>query len=139
MNTKVVVIIVVAILIIVGLLFFNKNNNNLSATEVLNNADFNEKNSIVEVEFIDREYDGYFKKLDVSEETQQQLIEAFKSAKFKKTDKSYRYDYYVKMTLNTGYPMYISSDEKAIFLDHTEEVYEMTDESDFFSILKNTN
>lgn len=137
MNTKVVIIIVTIVAtLIVSILI--SNNIYLSATEVLKNVDFNKKNS-VEVEFIDREYDGFFKKIDVSEETQQQLIEAFKNAEFKKTDETYRYDYFVKMTLNTGYPMYISSDEKAILLDHTNEVYEMTDESNFFSILKNTN
>ena len=79
-----------------------------------------------------------FTSIDIPEETQQKLINAFKNAKFERvTDISSDYDYRIKITFNTGYAMYVDSDKKLLVIVDTNESYTIENSNDFFKILKN--
>ncbi|MEI4771874.1 hypothetical protein WAX74_19925 [Psychrobacillus sp. FJAT-51614] len=130
------------LLIMVGIIFFA--NRTYSASDVLGDyADLNAENPFVSIESIDVETEDIFTSIEIQEETQQELIDAFKNAKFKRvTDISSDYDYRINITFNTGYAMYIDSDKKLLCIidthDETHEYYTVENDSDFFKILKNS-
>ncbi|MGE7921151.1 hypothetical protein ACQKM9_19750 [Viridibacillus sp. NPDC093762] len=131
------IIIVALLLIMVGIIIFA--NRTYSASDVLGDyADLNAENPFVSIESIDLETEDIFSSIEIPEETQQELIEAFKNAKFKRvTDGSSDYDYRINITLNTGYAMYAVSDKKSLSIIDTHEYYTIENDSDFFKILKN--
>jgi len=139
-NIKKIGIVIVALfLIMVGVIIFNNDNRTYSASDVLGDyADLNAENPFVDIESIDVEKDEKFTSVEISEDTQQELIEAFKNAKFiRVTDGSIDYDYRVNITLNTGYAMWIDSNKKLLKLIDTQESYSTDNDSNFFEILEN--
>lgn len=111
------------------------------ATDVLENANFNAKNQFVNIESIILRPEIKFTSLKIPEETQQELIQAFKNAKFKKVEHlssiRYRYNYRVNITLNTGYVMFMDSNTKFVQLDDTGVAYIIEDDDNrFFDILE---
>ncbi|MFJ7838026.1 hypothetical protein ACIQXG_01035 [Lysinibacillus sphaericus] len=111
------------------------------ATDVLENANFNAKNQFVNIESIILRPEIKFTSLKIPEETQQELIQAFKNAKFKKVEHlssiRYRYNYRVNITLNTGYVMFMDSNTKFLQLDDTGVAYIIEDDDNrFFDILE---
>lgn len=131
------IIIVALLLIMVGIIIFA--NRTYSATDVLGDyADFSVKNPSISIESINLEREDIFTSIDLPEETQQELLKAFKNAKYKKvTDGSSDYDYRINITLNTGYAMYVDLDKKSLNIIDTQEYYTIENDSDFFKILKN--
>ncbi|QUG41657.1 hypothetical protein KD050_20740 [Psychrobacillus sp. INOP01] len=114
-------------------------NRTYSASDVLGDyADLNAENPFVSMASIDFETEDIFTSIDIPEETQRELIDAFKNAKFERvTDISSDYDYRIKITFNTGYAMYVDSDKKLLVIVDTNESYTIENDSDFFKILKN--
>lgn len=111
------------------------------ATDVLENANFNAENQFVSIESIVLRPEIQFTSLKIPEETQQELIQAFKNAKFKKVEHlssiSFRYNYRVNITLNTGYVMFMDSHTKFLQLDDTGVAYIIEDDDNrFFDILE---
>lgn len=131
------IILIISLLIVVlitGILVFN--NNKTSAIDVLENANFNAENPSVGIESIDVDTEDIFTSIEIPEETQQELIKAFKNAKFKKVkDSSSDYDYRIQITLNTGYGIYVISDKKLLKIIDTNEYYIIENDNIFFSIL----
>ena len=145
------IFIIIVALVGVGLYMYGQNKSNrsetkttdktvLSATDVLENADFNEKDSSVNIESVTLK-PNKFTPIEIPEETQQKLIRAFKKAKFKKVDDlseiNYRYNYHIKIVLNGGYDMIADSTKKFIQMDDTGESYVMENDNGFFDILEN--
>lgn len=139
-NIKKIGIIVVLLLVMVWVIVFTNANRTYSASDVLGDyADLNAEKSFVDIESWDLETEDIFTPIKISEETQQELIESFKNAKFKRvTDVSMDTDYRVNITLNTGYAMWVDSDKKLLKLIDAYEYYTIENDSDFFGILKNT-
>lgn len=147
-KSKIIKIVIVSLLVIVsagvGAVFAMKDQT-YSATDILktdtSSPDFNAENQSVTVTRLnlDAEVDDILD-IEIPEEIQQELIKAFKNAKFEeKTIDPSEYDYRIRITLNRGYPMYLISDKKSLTLvnpDGTFEHYEIVNESDFFSILE---
>ena len=95
-----------------------------SATDVLENANFNAANPSVSIHSIDYDKEGLFTEIKIPEVTQQELIKAFKNAKFKKiTDStSLDFDYRITIILNTGYAMFLDSNKISLYtIDAKEE------------------
>ncbi|MGA3600846.1 hypothetical protein [Lysinibacillus agricola] len=114
---------------------------NDSATDVLENVDFNAENPTVTIFSIDMDKKEIFTEIEIPEKTQQELIKAFQKAKFKKTTiNSSNYDYRITITLNAGYSMYLDSDKKILSIISTDgsadKKYTIVNDSDFFSILE---
>lgn len=140
-NFKKIRIVIVAILLIMlGFIIYENTYRTYSASDVLgDHAKLNAENPFVDIESIDHETENIFTSIEIPEETQQELIEAFKNAKFKKaTDVSIDYNYRINITLNTGYAMFVDSDKKSLIILDTDEKYTMESDSDFFHILKTT-
>lgn len=138
-SQKIGIVIVVFLLVMVGITFFI--NRTYSASDVLGDyADLNVENPSVSIHSIDVETKGIFTPIEIPEETQQELIGVFKNAKFKKVKVvSGDYDYHINITLNTGFPMFVASDEKLLNIirpDGQFEYYVILNDSDFFSILE---
>ncbi|MFJ7738831.1 hypothetical protein ACIQ2D_21220 [Lysinibacillus sp. NPDC097287] len=140
-NFKKTGIIIVALLLsMVGIIFFT--NRTYSASDVLGDyADLNAENPFVSIDSLYVENEDKFTSIDMPEETQQALIEAFKNAKFKRvTDTFGDFDYRINITFNTGYPMYVETDTQSLILikhDGQYEHYSIVNDTDFFKILKN--
>lgn len=135
---KIGVVIGALFLIMVGVIIFANANRTYSASDVLGGADLNAENPYVEIYSYDLETEGIFTSLEIPEETQQELIKAFKNAKFKIVkDGSTDYDYVINITLNTRYTLFAVSDKKLLRSNFTNEYYTIENESDFFKILKN--
>lgn len=79
-----------------------------SAIDLLENANFHVENSTVTLHRIDTDTEDIFSEMKISKETQQELIQSFQQATFKKTAiKTNDYDYRMTISLNTSYPMFI--------------------------------
>lgn len=75
--------------------------------------------------------------MKISKETQQELIQSFQQATFKKTAiKTIDYDYRMTISLNTSYPMFIDSKNKILVLLNTNESFELIKDHAFFSLLE---
>lgn len=129
----ILIICLLVVVLIAGILVFN---NTKTATDVLENANFNAENPSVGIESIDVETEDIFTSIKIPKETQQELIKAFKNAKFKEVkDGSSDYDYRIQITLNTGYGIYVVSDKKLLKIIDTGEYYTIENDNNFFSIL----
>lgn len=133
------IVIVALLLIMLGIIVFANANRTYSASDVLGDyADLNAENPYVDIESFDLETEGIFTSIEIPDETQRELIESFKNAKFKRvTDGSSDYDYLIHISLNTRYAMYVVSDKKLLRISDTNEYYTIENDSDFFKILKN--
>ncbi|WP_107951567.1 hypothetical protein [Lysinibacillus parviboronicapiens] len=133
------IIIILSLLIIVVAIGFliAKKDQSYSATDVLENADFNVKNPTITIHTVDTDKEDIYTKIEIPEETQKKLIQAFQNAKFDKTTiNPVDYDYRITISLNTGYTMYLVSDKKSLNLLSNHENYAIVNDNDFFSILE---
>ena len=139
-KSRIITVVILPLLvIIIGVGFaIAMKDGDYSASDVLENANFNAENPSVSIQSIDYEKEGFYTEIKIPEETQRELIKAFKDAKFKEvTDlPSLDYDYHMKITLNTGYAMFLDSSKKSLYIQDTKKAYEIENDSDFFSILK---
>lgn len=138
---KFIIILPLLIIIIVSAFFIAKKDQNDSATDKLENVDFNAENSTVTIFSIDTDKKEIVTEIEIPEKTQQELIKAFQKAKFKKTSiNATEYDYRITMTLNAGYAMFLDSDKKSLTIlstnpDIPNKDYAIVNDNDFFSIL----
>lgn len=110
-----------------------------SATDVLKRADFNAEEQSVEVTKFDLEVDGGYIPIELTETTQKKLIKAFEKSKFKKDESlSFDNDYSMKITLNTGYFMFMDIAGKRIAVEDNRGSYDsyLFVDDKFFSILE---
>ncbi|MEK5215861.1 hypothetical protein [Psychrobacillus sp. FSL H8-0487] len=131
--------IVVLLLVMVRVTVFANAYRTYSASDVLGDyADLNVEKPFVDIQSYDLEKEDLFTPIEIPEETQLELIESFKNAKFKRvTDISLDIDYRVNITFNTGYAMWVDSDKKIFNLIDGYEYYAIENDSEFFEILKN--
>lgn len=135
------IIIILSLLIIVVAIGFLivKKDQSYSATDVLENADFNVENPTITIHTVDTDKEDIYTQIEIPEETQKKLIQAFQNAKFDKTTiNPVDYDYRITISLNTGYTMYLVSDKKSLNLISNHENYAIVNDNDFFSILEKT-
>ncbi|MEK4427175.1 hypothetical protein [Solibacillus sp. FSL K6-1523] len=113
-------------------------NNKLSATDVLENANFDAENRTVTIHTINTDKEDIFTEFKISEEAQREVLKAFENAKFEKITSlnPVDYDYRITISLNRGYPMYLDSTKKSLTLIDTKENYTIINETDLFDILK---
>ncbi|MFB7158782.1 MULTISPECIES: hypothetical protein [unclassified Lysinibacillus] len=131
------IILPLLIIVIASVFFIAMKNQNYSATDVLENADFKAKNPTVTIHSINTDKEDIYTEIEIPEKTKRELIKAFQNAKFKKTTiNAFNYDYRITIALNTGYAMYLDSDEKSLTIISTNKDYAIVNDSDFFSILE---
>ena len=139
-NKKFILTVILPLLIIVVASFFIAiKSRTYSATDVLTNANFNAANPTVTVHRVNIGYKDIFTDIKLPKETQKELIESFKNAKFEKASVSLLdYDYRINFTLNTGYAIFLDSHNKSLTVISTKEDYRISNDSNFFTILKKT-
>lgn len=134
---KIIIILPLLIIVIAIGFLIAKKDQSYSATDVLENADFNVENPTITIHTVDTEKEDIYTQIEIPEETQKRLIQAFQKAKFDKTTLNpVDYDYRITISLNTGYTMYLVSDKKSLTVTITDENYAIFNDSDFFSILE---
>lgn len=134
---KIIIILPLLIIVIAIVFFIAKKDQSYSATDVLENADFNVENPTITIHTVDTDKKDIYTQIEIPEETQKGLIQAFQKAKFDKTTLNpVDYDYRITISLNTGYTMYLVSDKKSLTVTSTDENYAIVNDSDFFSILE---
>ena len=110
-----------------------------SATDVLKRADFSVEEQSVEVTKFDLELDEILVPIELTDKTQKELIKAFEKSKFKKGDSiNFTNEYWVRVTLNTGYGMFMDVTDKGIAVEDNRGSYEeyIFEDDEFFSILE---
>lgn len=131
-SKYILTVILPLLIIVVTSSFITKKNQTYSATDILKNANFNAANSTVTVHSINIDDKDIFVEIKLPEETQQQLIEAFKNAKFGNVTTTWLdYDYRINITLNTGHAMFLDSQNKSLTVISTKETYTISNDSDF--------
>ncbi|QSB09769.1 hypothetical protein JTI58_22795 [Lysinibacillus fusiformis] len=131
------VILPLLLAIILGGMFVTWKNQSYSATDILENANFDVENPTVTLHRIDTDTEDIFSEMKISKETQRELIQSFQQATFKKTAiKTIDYDYRMTISLNTSYPMFIDSKNKILVLLNTNESFELIKDHAFFSLLE---
>lgn len=134
---KIIIILPLLIIVIAIVFFIAKKDQSYSATDVLENADFNVENPTIAIHTVDTDKEDIYTQIEIPEETQKRLIQAFQKAKFDKTTLNpVDYDYRITISLNTGYTMYLVSDKKSLTVTSTDENYAIVNDSDFFNILE---
>ncbi len=76
------IIILPLLIIIIVVAFFATKDKNVSATDVLENVDFNAENPTITIYSIDMDKKEIITEIEIPEKTQQELIKAFQKAKF---------------------------------------------------------
>ncbi|WP_342532520.1 hypothetical protein MHB40_13570 [Lysinibacillus sp. FSL K6-0057] len=131
------VILPLLLAVILGGMFVTWKNQSYSATDILENANFDVENPTISLHRIDTDKEDIFSEIKISKETQKELLKSFQQATFKKTAiKTVDYDYRMTISLNTGYPMFIDSKNKTLVLLTTKESFEIVKGHDFFSMLE---
>jgi len=134
---KIIIILPLLIIVIAIGFLIAKKDQSYSATDVLENADFNVENPTITIHTVNTEKEDIYTQIEIPEETQKRLIQAFQKAQFDKTTLNpVDYDYRITISLNTGYTMYLVSDKKSLTVTITDENYAIVNDSDFFSILE---
>lgn len=145
---------VIILVIVIGVGAFSLQNNGVtngskvkqatySATEVLENANFDAENPFIEVEAIHwrtEDTPTRFIPIEISKETQMELLVVFENATFKKADSTridFKYNYWIKITLSRGYTMFVDSNKSFIHFDEEGETYIMENGEEFFSRIEN--
>lgn len=127
--------------------FFNSetmysNSDTLFSEDILEGVDFSAEGATVELKKVDTNVDGSLASIKLTDKTQQELIKALEKSKFKNLDSDstgVANDYFMKMTLNKGYVMFLDTDKKGIAVDDgdtSSEQYLFKDDKEFFSILE---
>jgi len=132
-------IIILPLLIIMIAVSFSiaKKDQSYTATDILENADFNVENPTITIHSVDTDKNDIYTQIEIPEETQKKLIQAFQNAKFDKTTiNPIDYDYRITISLNTDYTMYLVLDKKSLTVTSTHVNYAIVNNSDFFSILE---
>jgi len=138
------IIILPLLLIMVAISFsIAKKDQSYSATDILENADFNVENPTITIHSVNTDKvdntdnNDIYTQIEIPEETQKKLIQAFQNAKFDKTTiNPIDYDYRITISLNTDYTMYLVLDKKSLTVTSTHVNYAIVNNSDFFSIFK---
>lgn len=141
-NNKTILLIIsgIIVFIILGIGFYFNSEKFYTAADVLEDVDFSVKESSVEFKKIDAELN--FVPIKLTDKTQQELIKAFEKSKFKKDDNSRGIasnNYWLRITLNRGYVMYLDLNKKQIAVADnvgSHEGYLFEDDKGFFSILE---
>lgn len=116
-NTKslksrlIIIAFLVIVLFVIGFTVYN-DNTKLSATDLLENANFDAESQTVNVHKINVDNSpDIFEEIMIPEETQQELIRTFENVQFESVGDRGRLDfnYRINMTLNTGYVMFLDS------------------------------
>ncbi|ETT86569.1 hypothetical protein MKZ08_10575 [Viridibacillus sp. FSL R5-0477] len=99
--------------------------------------DFNEKDSYITVKKIPP-----LATVEISEETQKELLKAFENAKFKEmkmedSNIDLHYNYLINISVSGYFALFVDSSNKIIYVDETQKKYIMVDDNDFFDILEN--
>ncbi|MFJ7700351.1 hypothetical protein [Lysinibacillus fusiformis] len=133
---KIKIILPLLIVIAMGFLIAKKDGG-YSATDVLENADFNVENPSITIHTVDTDQEEIYTQIEIPEETQKRLLQAFENAKFDKaTINPVDYNYRITISLNTGYTMYLVSDKRSLTVNSTEENYTIVNDNNFFSMLE---
>lgn len=132
-----ILVILLLIIVPVGIKLF-LDMKTYSATDILNDATFNTENASIDIERIERKTEKEYITVEVSKETEKEIIKAFEEAGFKKTDKiaDTSYDYHITFNLDKSYPMFLDSSKNYLVLTDTAKAYFIEDNSDFSKILK---
>jgi uncharacterized protein YxeA len=135
---KKIIIILTLLIIVISIGFWiAKKDQGYSATDLLENADFNIENPTITIHTVDTDKEDIYTQIEIPEETQKRLIQAFQNAKFDTTTiNPVDYDYRITISLNTGYTMYLVSDKRSLTVTSTEENFTIVNDNDFFSILE---
>ncbi|MGE7988911.1 hypothetical protein [Lysinibacillus fusiformis] len=134
---KIKIILPLLIIVIVMDFLIAKKDGGYSATDVLENADFNVENPSITIHTVDTDKEEIYTQIEIPEETQKRLLQAFENAKFDKaTINPVDYNYRITISLNTGYTMYLVSDKRSLTVNSTEENYTIVNDNDFFSMLE---
>ena len=114
-----------------------------SATDVLKGADFNVEEQSVELKKINSDLDAKGEEqlisFELTDATQQELIKAFEKSKFKKGKTTKTSDeYWMIITLNTGYVTQIDMNNNEISIRDNRGSYEsyLFEDDKFISILE---
>lgn len=134
-KTRFLALTCLVVIIIIFVVFMMKDTV-YTVSEVFENADFNTENQSLSIESVNTKTEDIFTSIEIPEEKQKELINALENAEFKKTDFSSEWDYLVNITLNTGYDFYVVFDKGIIVPIDKEEAYIITNDNDFFNILK---
>ncbi|MEK4521361.1 hypothetical protein NSQ95_12720 [Psychrobacillus sp. FSL W7-1457] len=130
---------IAVIVVTIGIIFmrFGMGNQEYSATDILENANFNLDNQFLNVHSIDVERENIFEEVEIPLERQHDLIKIFKNAKFIPAESTADHDYRINITLNTGYAMFLDSKRSSLYVISSEKNYEMKGGEEFFAILNN--
>ncbi|MCR8854594.1 hypothetical protein [Lysinibacillus fusiformis] len=79
---KIIIILPLLIIVIAIGFLIAKKDQSYSATDVLENADFNVENPTITIHTVDTEKEDIYTQIEIPEETQKRLIQAFQKAKF---------------------------------------------------------
>ena len=131
-----VITIVLVVLVGVGWYAYEQyKSTTLDATDLLENVDFNDKESLIEATS-----SKSLKTADIPEETQKELLKAFENAKFKelKDNEVIHPDYEIKISAYGRYGLFVDTSNKFVYVDDSKKKYLMVDDNGFFDILKST-
>ncbi|MGE7024543.1 hypothetical protein [Solibacillus cecembensis] len=142
MKKIIVGIIIVGILGIGIYLYYSEPT--YSATDVLKRADFSVEEQSVELLKFDygKEAEELLVPIELTGKTQKELIKAFEKSKFKKFKRggsvNLDNEYWMKITLNTGFRMFMDVTNKGIAVEDNRGSYEkyLFEDDEFFSILE---
>lgn len=136
MKKFIIALSLLLVVIVSGMLIIWKEQS-YSATDLLENANFQVENATITLHRIDTDKEDIFSEMKISKETQQELIQSFQHATFKKTAiKTIDYDYRMTISLNTSYPMFIDSKNKILVLLNKNKSFELIKDNAFFSLLE---
>ena len=92
---------------------------------------------------MDYEAEELATKVELSKESQQEIVKAFKNTKFKKAiSPDNDYDYTMNITVNSGHLMFLDSTNKTVTVmdrtgtDNISDYYTIVNGSHFFNILE---
>lgn len=130
-----VITIVLVVLVGIGWYTYGEyKSTTLAATDLLENADFNDKDSLIEATS-----SNSLKTTEIPEETQKELLQAFENAGFKelKDNEAIHPDYEIKISAYGRYGLFVDTSNKFVYVNDSNKKYLMVNDNGFFDILKN--
>ncbi|MFF3102475.1 hypothetical protein [Viridibacillus arvi] len=108
----------------------------LSVKDLFWRVDFSDEDSYITVEKVTS-----LAEVEISEETQKELLKAFENAKFKElkmvnSNIHLHYDYIIKISVSGYYGLFVDSSNKILYVDDKEQNYLVVDDNGFFDILE---